>query len=164
MDEGKILVRRSPIFLGQRTTSLFNRFAAKAIDLVIGIAIYFLGFSLWPWLGVALSCFYVSFHDAMGGGQSLGKRIMGLRVIEEPTGLPCPYLTSVVRNLPFVVGILCLSQAFLLIPLILFVLPVIGLEVYLIFSIETGVRLGDIVANTLVYEYSDLVMEEPTLR
>ena len=44
--------RRSHIFLGQSQTTLFNRLNAKAIDLIIVIALYLLGKTLWPPLGI----------------------------------------------------------------------------------------------------------------
>ena len=59
------------------------------------------------------------------------------------------------RNLPLVVsvGVLCVPVLWVF---ALFVtIPFLCLELYLICSLETGVRAGDVMGNTLVVEYQD---------
>jgi len=60
-----------------------------------GLGLFFLALSFAYWLGA----------DALKG-QSLGKRMMKIKVVDEYTGTSCTLLQSVVRNLALVFGIL----------------------------------------------------------
>lgn len=42
---------------------------------------------------------YTLFADGLEGGQSIGKRLVGIRVVSLETGAPCTYGQSFVRNL-----------------------------------------------------------------
>ena len=46
-----------------------------------------------------LGLFYLLLKDSLGQGQSLGKRIYGLRVVDAESGEPCTHRQSLVRNL-----------------------------------------------------------------
>ena len=46
------------------------------------------------WLG-----FYLAFQDGINKGQSFGKRIMSMRVVNAETAEPCSYGKSIIRNL-----------------------------------------------------------------
>ena len=147
--------RRGGIFLAARHTSVFNRISAKSVDFIIASAIFVLGEAVLSPLGFFLSSIYAAFGDGMGNGQSIGKRIFGLRVVESATNVSCSYQESLIRNLPF-------SLMFLLsiIPLfwgmlMLIAIAVLGFEVYLLFNLESGIRLGDVLANTVVTEDAD---------
>lgn len=153
--ESKLFNRRTNIFLGERTTTAFNRFSAKSIDALLVCAAYFLGQALWLPLGVGAALFLSAFQDAFGNGQSAGKRIIGLQVVDDPTALPCSFHASLVRNLPFTLLVLCASVSILWAVLVCIALPLVLLESYFILTLATGVRLGDVLANTLVMEYFD---------
>jgi RDD family len=161
MSDRKSSTRRTGIFLGERHTSVFNRFAAKSIDVIIVIAVFLLGQRLCPPLGIVLGALVGGFSDALGDGQSIGKRIIGLKVIEDFTGMSCGFGTSLVRNTPIPLAVLFASFELFWILLLVIILPVVILEMYLILSIDTGVRLGDVLANTLVTEQQEPVMEFP---
>ena len=141
------------IFLGDRRTSVFNRLIAKGIDLLIVAAVFFLGKAVWLPLGVFCAAALCAFQDGMGVGQSVGKRIIGLRVIENQTGVSCSFQKSFLRNFSFMLAVIFAAVPVLWIFFILLSLPVIGLEIYLLFTLETGVRLGDVLGNTTVIEY-----------
>jgi len=47
---------------------------------------------------------YILFADGLKRGQSLGKRVMGLAVIDEQTGVDCSFLKSFVRNFLMCLG------------------------------------------------------------
>ncbi len=123
------------------------RVIAKVIDFLIAL---FVGFLLFP-LGIFIGVAYLSFADGLSGGQSLGKRIMGFRVIKLKDNKACSFKRSFVRNLP-------LSIPFMLfiIPLWglvlggLLLLPLAGLELFLIFNLDHLNRLGDVMAETTV--------------
>src|SRR5688572_2906605 len=102
-----------------------SRLIAKFIDLVICLLppLFF-----YP-VGVFFSIAYLSVADSLQGGQSPGKRVIGMAVISLEDGGPCTLKQSAVRNLP-----LTLPMVFSLIPFwgpvitaILWV-PLIGLE------------------------------------
>lgn len=147
--------RRSGILVGERHTSVFNRFVAKSIDFVLIVAIYFVGDALWTPVGVITAIVFCALQDGLGMGQSVGKRIIGLRVLDDETGLPCSLQRSVVRNLPFILVVLFAGITMLWVFALLIALPLICVETYLVVTVETGVRIGDVLANTLVVEYSE---------
>lgn len=154
MESGKIQ-RRSRILLGEAQCSKEQRVAARVIDLIILAVIFLLGRFLWLPIGWLGAICYAAIQDALGQGQSIGKRIIGLQVIEDDSGLPCSVFSSTLRNAPLI-----LSLFFLPIPVIgilmQFVLvPILGLEVYLLGSLESNVRLGDVMGNTYVAERQD---------
>lgn len=96
------------------------------------------------WLPYAFLCLVLPFafmflKDSMWEGQSPGKRIMGLQVINEVTNRPCDRTASFVRN--FIMFLLNLFSIGWLLGLVL----VLSDE-------EKGKRLGDRVANTMVVE------------
>lgn len=99
----------------------------------------------------------------MGEGQSLGKRIIGLRTLDEATGTPCSLLGSFMRNLPL--GVVIISSQVPVLGLFLFsgFCLFVSLEVYLLMTLETGVRLGDVMANTLVVDHFELAQEAPRM-
>lgn len=151
-----IISRRTPIFLGPICSTPFQRCVAKGIDLVLIMVIFFVGKTIWGPLGPVLGAFYAAIQDSFGNGQSVGKKIIGLRTLDEGTGISCSAIGSCMRNLPWVIGILCSTIPVVWAFVALASLPFILLEIYLIFNLETGVRLGDIMANTLIVEYFEI--------
>lgn len=124
-----------------------TRLIAKAVDLFI---VLILAMLFYPF-GLILSLFYIGFADSLHNGQSVGKRIMGFAVISLEDGKPCSVRQSFIRNLPIIIPI-----AFAIIPLwgwifcSVLLLPLILLEVYLLFKLDSGHRLGDVMADTTV--------------
>lgn len=153
MSEIAPLSRRTNIFLGDRQTTLFNRLVAKFIDALIVGALYFIGRAIWPPLGVFGAFFFAAFQDSFGVGQSIGKRIIGLKVIDDRTGASCNFAASFLRNMPFSAIVLFVPFTVLWIPLLCVALPIIGFEIYLLITLETGIRLGDVLTDSLVVEY-----------
>jgi uncharacterized RDD family membrane protein YckC len=130
----------NPLFL--------NRLIGKAIDLLIMLAL--VSVPLYP--ASALAAFlYILICDGLKDGRSLGKRVVGLRVINTTTGKPADFKDSVIRNSPIAVAAL-----FFLIPLwgwlLYFIIgiPVLAMEVYLMRSLSHQARLGDTMADTKV--------------
>ncbi|MBI3455306.1 MAG: RDD family protein [Candidatus Rokubacteria bacterium] len=52
-----------------------------------------------PLIGIPGGVFYIVFRDAMGKGASVGKRALGLRIIDLRTGTPCSARRVWARNL-----------------------------------------------------------------
>lgn len=125
----------------------FTRLIAKAIDLFI---VLILAMLFYPF-GLLLSLFYMAIADSMYGGQSVGKKLMGFSVISLEDGKPCSTKQSLIRNLPIIIPL-----GFAIIPpwgfifcTILFI-PLVLLETYLLFRLDSGHRLGDVMADTTV--------------
>ena len=78
---------------------------------------------------------YYLLSDGLPNGQSLGKKLCQIQVIDEKTGQPCRIGKSFLRNLPMVI-------------------PVVNLiDIWLIFF-ERRKRLGDHLAGTIVVNRS----------
>ena len=117
----------------------FLRLVAVLIDVFGGFALLIaLNFPLFVYtpkafydpigkISIALYLVYLLFKDARGG-QSLGKRIVRIKVIDRSSGHPCSALKSLLRNF-FVT---------------------LGLFDWLFILGEKRMRLGDIAANTSV--------------
>ena len=124
-----------------------SRILAKVIDLFIALMIAIL---LHP-IGVILAVCYLGSSDYIQGGQSVGKRFLGFRVISLKDGSPCSLRQSIYRNLPFIIPL-----SFAVIPFwgwvfsLLLLVPLGILELYLIFGLDSGHRLGDVMADTTV--------------
>jgi len=123
------------------------RILAKAIDLFIVIILALVAYPV----GIFLSMTYICLCDAFQNGQSVGKKFMGFSVVSMIDGSPCTFKQSVIRNLP------------LSVPLIFAIIPMWGwiftfligsvlcaVEIYFIFHLESGHRVGDVMADTSV--------------
>lgn len=128
-------------------TARLTRLIAKMIDLFI---VLILSVVFYP-LGLILAIGYLSVADSLHEGQSVGKRLMGFAVISLEDGKPCTIKQSIIRNLPFLI-----PMCFAVIPLwgwifcSILAVPLIILEVYLLFRLDSGHRLGDVMADTTV--------------
>jgi uncharacterized RDD family membrane protein YckC len=127
----------------------FNRLLAKFLDLLVVAAFA----SLPTWVGDAAGLTYALVADGLGEGQSLGKRIVGLRVLGEG-GLPCTFLQSLQRNLTVALAVVLLLQR---VPFVwpLFAaggLLLLAFEAFLAATDDEGYRLGDHLASTRIVE------------
>lgn len=146
-------IRKSRILLAERKSSSFQRFVARGIDLTVTAIIFFMGKALWWPLGWVGAVFYASVQDFLGEGQSIGKKIIGLQVIDDYSGLPCSVINSALRNAPFVMTVFCMPFSVVAVLSQFFLLPIFILELYLLFTLDSGVRLGDVMGNTSVVEH-----------
>ncbi len=124
-----------------------SRLIAKGIDLFI---VLILSMLFYPF-GVILTLIYISISDSLAGGQSVGKRIMGFAVISLEDGTPCSIKQSFIRNLPIIVplGFAIIPPWGIIFCTILLPLLII-FEAYLLFKLDSGHRLGDVMADTTV--------------
>jgi uncharacterized RDD family membrane protein YckC len=105
-----------------------------------------------PQIGPLLAAFYLLVADGLMSGQSVGKKIFGVRTVVVPRRAPASWHESMLRNAPF-----ALVAVFYAVPLlwpVLFVvgLPIVGFEAYMIFTDRLGIRIGDIFADTQVVD------------
>lgn len=128
-------------------TSKITRLIAKLIDLFI---VLILSVIFYPF-GFLLAMTYLAFCDSLHDGQSVGKKFMGFSVVSLEDGKTCTPKQSFIRNLPFLI-----PAFFAIIPLwgwiisSLLSLPIAALEIYLLFRLDSGHRLGDVMADTTV--------------
>ena len=134
--------------------SVMNRVIAKVIDLVFIVALAaILPYPLGPLLGFLYSLFADGMPIQGFRGQSLGKKAMKLRVRNVLNKNSATLKESALRNAP--VGV---ATFFAIIPvwgwliLGLIGIPLMAMEIYLMLSVDSGHRLGDVMGDTEVVE------------
>lgn len=129
-----------------------SRLIAKGIDLFL---VFCLSVPVFP-LGLLIGIIYLSIADGLMNGQSFGKRFMGFAVKSLEDGSPCSYKQSIIRNLPITIPLsICVVPFWGWILGILVGTALIGLEVYLLYNLDSGHRLGDVMADTSVMANDD---------
>lgn len=138
------------IALHLRSAGVMPRACAWALDALIRLGVIWIvaifigvlgesGFGIYLLVLFALFWLYPVLFEVLRDGQTPGKKVMGLRVINA-NGTPVTWIASIVRNLLRTVDMLPFAYAF-------------GLLACLIDP--CGRRLGDLVAGTLVV-YAEL--------
>lgn len=137
-----------------RKVSVLTRVFAKLMDLAFAFGLAALVvYPAGPLLGFLYSVFSDGLPFKPFQGRSLGKRIMKLRVVHLPDRSRASLRDSALRNSP--VGF---AMFFALIPiwgwliLGLIGIPLMIMEIYLMVTVETGHRLGDVMADTEVIQ------------
>lgn len=138
-----------------------ERFLAKFIDFLVMGALFMIPGFVGPLAGLT----YLLISDGLGGGQSLGKKIIGLKVVSLTTGAPSDFRKSIIRNSSFAVLIIF----FYMVGWIPYLgklleaaatLAVFGIEIALIYTDDMGARFGDRIARTLVVPVAGREAEE----
>jgi uncharacterized RDD family membrane protein YckC len=98
---------------------------------------------------------YVLVADGFAGGQSIGKRLIGLQTILPGTREAAGFRESIIRNLPFAA-----AQAAFAVPYVGWIasVAILALEAVLVIGNEQGRRLGDEVAGTQVVDAGRLAL------
>lgn len=124
---------------------IINRIIAKFVDILVVAALSKL---LSP-VGFFAAITYLLIADGFPKGGSIGKRLIGLRIVIPKINNTCSFRNSVIRNFPLAIGYL------------LFFVPYVGwiftslilvLEGLLIVGNERGLRIGDELAKTQVLD------------
>jgi uncharacterized RDD family membrane protein YckC len=97
-------------------------------------------------VSIGWAIFYGLVRDGFGAGQSWGKKIFGLMVVDLNTNEPCTKVQSLVRN----VFALLISMALSWVPVINGLTSLVEPIVALVH--EKGQRIGDMVGNTQVID------------
>lgn len=123
---------------------LLNRAVSALIDLIVVAVLSGL-----PKVGFLASLLYLLIRDGFPGGQSLGKRLVGLTARIRNTERVVTFRESIIRNLPFAVARIVWG-----VPLIGWIaaMLVLTFEGLLVVGSSDGRRLGDEMANTHVVE------------
>jgi uncharacterized RDD family membrane protein YckC len=134
--------------------SLLNRIVARTVDFIIVVALM----EIIPRIGYFAGLAYLLLADGLFQGRSLGKRLIGLRVVvkeNDDSFIECSFKESVYRNIPFALGYILLG-IFGGIPLLGWILSFIAVVAVLVFESlvmlgsEDDMRLGDELAKTQV--------------
>lgn len=93
---------------------------------------------------------YILVRDGLFDRRSIGKKLIRLQVASsEETGSPVTYRESIIRNVPFAV-----AYVLFLIPYAGWVLAplMLGMECLVAIGDERGMRIGDLLARTIVVQ------------
>ena len=127
---------------------------ARAVDLVIAFAFA----NAVPRLGPPVAALYLLIADGLMSGQSVGKRIFGVRTIVLPPkgstrGVPAGYRESVLRNAAFALAALFYGVSYVGWILVLVIgVPIVAFEAWMVWSDRLGIRIGDVFADTQVVD------------
>ena len=123
--------------------SLLLRAIAKTLDFIIIAA----AAEVIPKAGFFAGLVYLLIGDGLFDGRSVGKKIIGLRVVAADTDKPCSFRDSILRNSIFGIGYLLYK-----IPWFgwIFIVMVTVLEFIMLLGSRDGMRLGDEIAKTKV--------------
>jgi uncharacterized RDD family membrane protein YckC len=126
-----------------KKASLLLRAIAKTLDFIIIAA----AAEVIPRAGFFAGIAYLLIGDGLFDGRSLGKKIIGLRVVSVDADKPCSFRDSILRNSIFGIGYLLYQ-----IPWFgwVFIVIAIVLEFIILLGSKNGMRLGDEIAKTRV--------------
>lgn len=142
MAEGRERVDTSAIY---PKADIANRIIAKFIDILVVAALS----KLLPPVGFFAAVTYLLIADGLPRGGSIGKRLIGLKIIVPAINHACSFRDSIIRNFPLAVGYLLFF-----IPYIgwIFTFLILVLEGLLIVGNDKGLRIGDEMAKTQVLD------------
>ena len=128
-----------------KRAGLLLRTIAKILDFIIIAA----AVEIVPRAGFFAGLAYLLIGDGLLNGQSLGKKLIGLRVVSADSQKPCTFRDSILRNSTFGIG-------FLLYQMLWFgwvFLVIVSLfEFILLLGSREQMRLGDEFAKTVVID------------
>ena len=128
-----------------KRASLLLRIFAKVLDFILIAA----AAEMVPRAGFYAGLLYLLISDGLFDGRSVGKLLIGLRVVSIPGNEPCSMKESILRNAPLGAGLLLYK-----LPWIgwIFILLVSLAEFLILLGSKNGMRLGDELAKTTVVE------------
>jgi len=128
-----------------KRAGLLLRVVAKGIDFTIVAA----AAEIIPRTGFFAGLAYLLISDGLFGGKSLGKKLVGLKVISIVHNRECSIRESILRNFA-----LCIGVAFWKVPLVgwIFTALIPAFEFIMLLGSKEGMRLGDEIAKTTVIE------------
>lgn len=127
--------------------TFLERVSAKFMDMAFALILASLLSPIGPITGLV----YMLIADGLMEGKSIGKLLVGIRVVTQDTSAQCSIHKSILRNIPF--GFAVFMFIIPVIGLFLFIsfgLTVIAVEVYFLYTDINGLRIGDVLADTFV--------------
>jgi len=137
-----------------KVAGLLLRTVAKFLDFIIIFAALENDFV--PKAGFFAGLTYLLISDGFFHGRSIGKKLLGLRVVSADTQEPCTFRGSILRNSTLGIGFLCIK-----IPWFGWIALAIiaAFEFIMMLGSTNGMRIGDELAKTIVVESSPAQQE-----
>lgn len=128
-----------------KRASLLLRIFAKVLDFILIAA----AAEVVPTAGFYAGLLYLLISDGLFEGRSIGKLLIGLRVVSATGDEPCSVKESIVRNALLGAGLILYK-----LPWIgwVFIILVSAVEFLILLGSKNGMRLGDEFAKTIVVE------------
>jgi uncharacterized RDD family membrane protein YckC len=132
----------------------------RALARLADLALAFAFANAVPQFGPPIAALYLLVADGLTQGQSIGKKIFGVRTVVLPPegsrstrGAPAGYRESILRNAAFGFVALFFGIGFVgWLVVVLVGVPVIAFEAWMVWSDRLGIRIGDIFADTQVVD------------
>ena len=135
-----------------KRAGLLVRTVARILDFILIAAVA----EIVPKAGFFAGLAYLLIGDGLLGGQSLGKKLIGIKVISLDTQTPCTFRDSILRNCTFGIGYLFYNVLW-------FGWVAIAIIALLEFLVMLGskerMRIGDEIAKTIVIDVSRVKQE-----
>jgi len=136
----------------QKKAGLLVRTIARILDFIVIAA----AVELVPKAGFYAGLAYLLIGDGLFDGRSLGKRLIGLRVVSSDSFKACTFRDSILRNSVFGIGFLFYKLFWMG---WIFIAIVSALEFVILLGSKNRMRLGDELAKTIVIESPQLKQE-----
>jgi len=136
-----------------KRAGLLVRTVAKILDFVLIAA----AAEIVPKAGFYAGMVYLLIGDGLFDGRSLGKKLVGLRVVSAGTLNPCTFRDSILRNSIFGVGYLFSKALWFG---WIFVMLAAAFEFIVLIGSKDSMRLGDEIAKTVVLDSPQIKQEE----
>jgi uncharacterized RDD family membrane protein YckC len=136
-----------------KRAGLLVRTVAKILDFIIIAA----AAEVVPKAGFFAGLAYLLIGDGLFDGRSLGKKLMGLKVVSADTYTQCSFRDSILRNSTLGIG-------YILYKILwfgwIFIVIVSVFEFIILLGSKNEMRLGDEIARTIVIESPQIKQEE----
>ena len=135
-----------------KRAGLLLRTVAKLLDLIIIAA----AVEILPKAGFFAGLAYILIGDGLFDGRSLGKRVIGLKVVSTESYEPCTFRDSILRNSTFGIGFLFYKMLWF--GWIFFII-IAMFEYLILLGSKDYMRLGDEIAKTIVIDHPEIKQE-----
>jgi uncharacterized RDD family membrane protein YckC len=135
-----------------KRAGLLLRTVAKILDFIIIAA----AVEVIPRAGFFAGLAYLLIGDGLFDGRSLGKKLIGIKVVSADTNTPCTFRDSILRNSTLGIGFLFYKVLWLGWILIILISAV---EFIILLGSKDGKRFGDEIAKTVVIESPQIRQE-----
>jgi uncharacterized RDD family membrane protein YckC len=124
------------------------RILARLADFAFALALA----RLHPPVGPLLAAAYLLLADGISHGQSIGKKLFGVRAVVVSRRAPAGFRESILRNAPFGLVMVFVAVPLLWPVLLVAGIPIVAFETWQVIDDRLGVRIGDFFADTQVVD------------
>jgi uncharacterized RDD family membrane protein YckC len=135
-----------------KRAGLLLRAIAKILDFIIIAA----ALEIIPKAGFFAGLVYMLIGDGLFDGRSLGKKLIGIKVVSVDAQKPCTFRDSILRNSTFGMGYLFYNMLWFG---WIFILAVTVFEFVILLGSRNLMRIGDEIAKTIVVDSPQIKQE-----